>query len=246
MTCRSTSGSTTSRSSTRHLRVWVPVEAGAEEQPGAAGSTSTARRSRGWRQHLTNPTGLLNRADGSPIRSDVPQSQTGFTRTQVWNAAAASTHVFAAVGDITIRKQEVAAFLANVALRNTQPQVCVDKSGAARAPITTLRTSRVPLRRWFGRTITFAGGPLQISWNYNYGVAGAALGANPCSPTRASSRPTRPSRGRPRSWLLDGLRRRKVAYRPHHDGSGRRFRADRSQVIINGAVECNGRKSLTP
>jgi predicted chitinase len=79
---------------------------------------------------------------------------------------------FAKTGSDTIKRQEAAAFLANVAhesdnLRATReynqanwPLYCDPNSGCA------------PGQQYYGR------GPIQLSWNYNYRAAGQAIGVD--------------------------------------------------------------------
>ncbi len=88
-------------------------------------------------------------------------------------AAAAKFPLFAAIGDAATQKREVAAFLGNVAretgnlkfIDELSPQSNYCQSGNAQYPCAAGQD-------YHGR------GPMQISWNYNYGAAGAALGAN--------------------------------------------------------------------
>ena len=81
--------------------------------------------------------------------------------------------LFAAIGDLTTQKREVAAFLANVA-RETGSLKFIDEispqSNYCDYNNTTYKC--VAGQDYHGR------GPLQISWNYNYGAAGAAIGEN--------------------------------------------------------------------
>jgi chitinase len=87
--------------------------------------------------------------------------------------AAATFPTFATQGDSGARKREAAAFLANVA-HETEYLVYIeeivkdDYCGGGDCAC-------APGKQYYGR------GPLQISWNYNYGAAGAALGQPLCS-----------------------------------------------------------------
>ncbi len=93
-------------------------------------------------------------------------------------AAAAKFPLFAAVGDATTQKREVAAFLGNVSLETNDLQF-TDEVNQATTPY-CMSSAQYPCadgQSYHGR------GPLQISWNYNYGAAATVLGepllANP-------------------------------------------------------------------
>ena len=78
---------------------------------------------------------------------------------------------FTAVGDATAQKQEVAAFLANVALETGSLRFTDEQSPQGIYCDSTNTTYPCASGQdYHGR------GPLQISWNYNYGAAGATLG----------------------------------------------------------------------
>ncbi|MFC4808869.1 glycoside hydrolase family 19 protein [Paenibacillus sp. GCM10023250] len=80
---------------------------------------------------------------------------------------------FANTGDDTMRKQEAAAFLANV-YHETGGLYYINEANTANYPhYADYGNTRYPVepgKQYYGR------GPLQISWNYNYGAAGEALG----------------------------------------------------------------------
>ncbi|WP_230633058.1 RICIN domain-containing protein [Paenibacillus athensensis] len=79
---------------------------------------------------------------------------------------------FTTTGSTTIQKQEAAAFLANVAHETGSLQYIVELN-TANYPYYCASSSQYPCasgKQYYGR------GPLQLSWNYNYGAAGAALG----------------------------------------------------------------------
>jgi predicted chitinase len=80
---------------------------------------------------------------------------------------------FANTGDMTIRKQEAAAFLANVHHETGGLHYVVESNRANYSHYSDYSNTRYPVapgKQYYGR------GPLQISWNYNYGAAGEALG----------------------------------------------------------------------
>ncbi len=78
---------------------------------------------------------------------------------------------FGCQGDITTRSREVAAFLGNVALE-TGDLVHIEELNPVGDYCDTNNTTYpcTPGKSYKGR------GPIQLSWNYNYGAAGAALG----------------------------------------------------------------------
>lgn len=89
-------------------------------------------------------------------------------------AAAAKVYsLFAAVGDATTQKREVAAFLANVA-RETGNLKFIDELNpqGIYCQATNTQYPCAPGQDYHGR------GPIQLSWNYNYGAAGKAIGEN--------------------------------------------------------------------
>jgi predicted chitinase len=89
-------------------------------------------------------------------------------------SAAAAFPAFANTGTVDTCRKEVAAFLANVARETgrlryadqiAKSQYCSTRNTCACDPATLDQT------KWY-----YGRGPLQLSWNYNYCAAGAALG----------------------------------------------------------------------
>jgi predicted chitinase len=87
---------------------------------------------------------------------------------------------FARTGGAAVQKQEAAAFLANVYHETGGLYYIVEQNTANYSHYSDPNNTRYPStpgKQYYGR------GPLQISWNYNYGAAGEALGlpllANP-------------------------------------------------------------------
>jgi predicted chitinase len=76
---------------------------------------------------------------------------------------------FATSGDASAQKREVAAFLANVA-HETGGLVYIEEIAKADYCSPSPGCPCAPGKQYFGR------GPIQISWNFNYCAAGAALG----------------------------------------------------------------------
>lgn len=78
------------------------------------------------------------------------------------------------LGSDELRKQEAAAFLANVN-HETGGLQYIRESNTANWPLYCDSGNQykcAPNQQYYGR------GPIQLSWNYNYGAAGAALGLN--------------------------------------------------------------------
>ena len=121
---------------------------------------------------------------------------------QAFLAAAQSFPAFAAEGSDEVRRQELAAFLANISHETTggwaaAPDgphswgLCWIHEGGTADPA-TLADYCEPSAEWpcasgekyFGR------GPMQLSWNYNYGQCGDALGIDLLSdPDRVTTDP---------------------------------------------------------
>ncbi|WP_127508530.1 glycoside hydrolase family 19 protein [Paenibacillus humicus] len=79
---------------------------------------------------------------------------------------------FTTTGSITIQKQEAAAFLANVYHETGGLYHVVEQNTANYSHYSAAHNQYPPApgKQYYGR------GPLQLSWNYNYGAAGLALG----------------------------------------------------------------------
>ncbi|KAF5177422.1 Endochitinase [Thalictrum thalictroides] len=131
-------------------------------------------------------------------RSD-PACQGGFYTYNAFIEAAGSFREFASVGDSNLRKREIAAFFAQTSQETTggwptAPDgpyawgYCFirergDNPGEYCRP--DAQWPCAPNRRYFGR------GPMQLSWNYNYGQAGRAIGSDLLNnPDLVSSNPT--------------------------------------------------------
>jgi chitinase len=93
----------------------------------------------------------------------------GFYSYQGLVQATSSYPSFAATGDDTAKKREIAAFLANVN-HETGGLVYIEEIEKADYCSPSPGCPCAPGKRYYGR------GPIQISWNFNYCAAGAALG----------------------------------------------------------------------
>ncbi|MEJ6007647.1 chitinase [Paucibacter sp. AS339] len=86
---------------------------------------------------------------------------------------------FAASGDATLRRQEMAAFLANIAHESDELKAVREYNQANYDKYCSTQNGQqcAPGQQYYGR------GPIQLSWNYQYLAAGQAIGldlwANP-------------------------------------------------------------------
>lgn len=89
--------------------------------------------------------------------------------------AIAAFPAFAGTGSATVRKQEAAAFLANVS-HETGGLVYIVEQNTANYPHYCDATQ--PYGCPAGQAAYYGRGPIQLSWNFNYKAAGDALGIN--------------------------------------------------------------------
>jgi predicted chitinase/chitodextrinase len=82
---------------------------------------------------------------------------------------------FTGAGSITVRKQEAAAFLANIG-HETGGLIYVDEVNQANWPTYCDRSQ--PYGCPAGQSAYHGRGPIQLSWNFNYKAAGDALGVD--------------------------------------------------------------------
>uniref|UniRef100_A0A0D9W6N0 chitinase n=1 Tax=Leersia perrieri TaxID=77586 RepID=A0A0D9W6N0_9ORYZ len=112
-------------------------------------------------------------------------------------------------------------------IKNKAPNNCVDKSFYTRQSDYCDRNNKQwpcqPGKAYFGR------GPIQISWNYNYGPAGQAIGFDGLrNPERVSQDPTIAFKTALWFWMNN-------VHQVMPQGFGATIRA------INGNLECNGK-----
>lgn len=160
-----------------------------------------------------------------------PNRNTFYTYAGLVNAAA-TFPAFANTGDLTTRKREAAAALANFSHETgglyyineiAQGTYC---SGTA-TPCGVCAAGK----KYHGR------GPIQLSWNYNYCAAGQALGLNLwANPDQVSQNPTTAWRTALWFWMTQSG----AGYRPAHQSmvNGQGF--GETIRTINGSLECNG------
>ena len=102
-----------------------------------------------------------------------PSRNSFYTYSGLVTAMSAYPEVFNSGSD-TVKKQEAAAFLANVN-HETGGLQYIREINQANWPLYCQTSAQYPCaagQQYYGR------GPIQLSWNYNYGAAGAALGLN--------------------------------------------------------------------
>nr|CAB3461540.1 unnamed protein product [Digitaria exilis] len=113
-----------------------------------------------------------------PHRDDAACPARGFYTYDAFVAAARAFPAFAATGDATARKREVAAFLAQTSHETSGGPY---SWGYCHKEVTGATSEYcVPSSRWpcAPNKTYHARGPMQISYNYNYGAAGQAIGAD--------------------------------------------------------------------
>ncbi len=145
-------------------------------------------------------------------------------------AATASFPGFAATGDVATRKREAAAFLANVA-HETGDLVYIEEIAQGEYCAPSAACPCAPGKRYFGR------GPIQLSWNYNYCAAGAALGLP------LQSNPDLVAQDATVAWQT-GLwfwnTQTGAGSMTAHDAMTQDRGFGKTIRTINGALECNG------
>ncbi|KAL4281128.1 hypothetical protein GQ457_03G001650 [Hibiscus cannabinus] len=120
-----------------------------------------------------------------PYRNDARCPAAGFYTYEAFEAAAKSFPAFATTGDDATRKREVAAFFGQTSHetaaergRNTPgcPYAwgyCFNKENKPKSDYCDRTNQQFPCvsgRKYYGR------GPIQLTWNYNYGQFGASIG----------------------------------------------------------------------
>ena len=139
---------------------------------------------------------------------------------------------FAGAGDDTLRKQEAAAFLANVAHETLDLQY-ISEINQANWPNYCDQSNKqfpcAPGRQYYGR------GPIQISWNFNYGAAGKVFGVD------LLGDPDLVARDAAVAWktaLWYWMTQRGSAGTTPHKTMGRSAGFGETIRAINGQIEC--------
>ncbi|MBB4844487.1 putative chitinase [Paucibacter oligotrophus] len=147
-------------------------------------------------------------------------------------AAARSFSGFAAQGPAELRRQEMAAFLANIAHESDSLKAVREYNQANYDHYCSLAEGRscAPGQQYYGR------GPIQLSWNYQYLAAGQALGEDLwAEPDRVAREPKLAWQTAIWYWMSQPGPASVPAHQAMVAGAG--FGA--SIRAINGALECD-------
>ena len=178
----------------------------------------------------TPPSGGLASILSEATFSSMFPNRNGFYSYAGLVNAAATFGAFATSGDITARKREVAAFLANVG-HETGDLIYIEEIAKADYCSSSGSCPCAAGKRYYGR------GPLQLSWNYNYCTAGNALGVD------LRSNPDLVAQDATISWrtgLWFWMTSAGAGYRPAHDSMVNGNGFGETIRTINGSLECNG------
>lgn len=145
--------------------------------------------------------------------------------------AANTFGAFANAGDLTARKREVAAFLANVG-HETGDLIFIEEIAKADYCSSSGSCPCQGGKQYFGR------GPLQLSWNFNYCAAGDALGVDlRGNPDLVAQDSTISWRTAIWFWMTSSGAGSRTSHDSMVNGNG----FGETIRTINGSLECNGR-----
>lgn len=147
-------------------------------------------------------------------------------------AAANTFPAFANTGDLQVKKREAAAALANFS-HETGGLVHITEiaQGAYCSGSATACGVCAPGKSYYGR------GPIQLSWNYNYCIAGQALGLDLwANPDQVAQNPTIAWRTAIWFWMTQSG----AGYRSAHASITGGYGFGETIRTINGSIECNG------
>ncbi|MGW5851707.1 glycoside hydrolase family 19 protein [Streptomyces sp. NPDC055254] len=141
---------------------------------------------------------------------------------------------FANTGDITVKRREAAAFLANVS-HETGGLVHIVEQNTANYPHYCDATQ--PYGCPAGKAAYYGRGPIQLSWNFNYKAAGDALGLNLlANPYLVEQDPAIAMKTALWYWNTQNGPGTMTAHAAMVNGAG----FGETIRSINGALECNG------
>jgi predicted chitinase len=156
-------------------------------------------------------------------------------------ASLAAYPAFAKTGDETVRKQEVAAFLANVSHETGGLAEVIEQNAANYAHYCD--TSK-PYGCPAGPAAYYGRGPIQLSWNFNYKAAGDALGLDLLhDPTMVQKDPA--IAWKTGLWYWDTQRGQgtTTAHDAMTGAAGSRGGFGATIRSINGDLECDGKNA---
>jgi hypothetical protein len=164
--------------------------------PCTYGATSSCGSDSVWSTHTcgsgtnggTSTSGIAGALTSSQFSAFFPNVVSFYTYTGLTETSS-SYAAFCNETDTTIRKREVAAFLANMSIESGD-LTCVDEIDESGNYCDTSRSYGCPAPKYTGtktcpgQTATpnpppsayYGRGPLQISWNFNYYLAGQSIG----------------------------------------------------------------------
>ncbi|MFE6383057.1 glycoside hydrolase family 19 protein [Streptomyces roseolus] len=149
-------------------------------------------------------------------------------------AATKKYPTFAGTGSDTVKKQEAAAFLANVA-HETGGLVHIVEQNTANYP--HYCDARQPYGCPAGQAAYYGRGPIQLSWNFNYKAAGDALGIDLLNnPWRVEREPDVAMMTGLWYWNTQNGPGTMTAHNAMVNGAG----FGQTIWAINGSLECNG------
>lgn len=205
---------------------------GAGGSTGAAGSVSGNGGSGG--SVVTNPHKFEDVVTEAQFNQMFPNRNQFYSYSGLATAVNTKYPLFAATGDATTQKREAAAFLANVA-RETGNLKYIDELNPQGIYCQASNT-QYPCaagQDYHGR------GPIQLSWNYNYGAAGKAIGENLlANPGLVSSNATIAWETGLWFWMTV-MANGRTAHTVMVQNAGFGLTIN----VINGAIECNGGNS---
>ncbi|MFB9370423.1 MULTISPECIES: glycoside hydrolase family 19 protein [Kitasatospora] len=183
------------------------------------------------------PTGTTN-PGGFPVSEAqfnqmFPSRNSFYTYAGLVNALSAYP-AFAGTGSDTVRKQEAAAFLANVN-HETGGLVYVVEQNTANYPHYCDTTQ--PYGCPAGQAAYYGRGPIQLSWNFNYKAAGDALGINLLNnPNLVQTDPAVAWKTGIWYWMTQNGPGTMTPHNAMVNGAG----FGETIRSINGSLECNG------
>ena len=210
----------------------LPPTGGGGSGSGGATGGAGAPSSAGAGGAVTNPVKNFSDVLSESQFNQMFPNRNGFYTYAGLAAAVQKYPLFAATGDLTTQKREVAAFLGNVA-RETGNLMYIEEINKGDYCASNTQYPCASGQKYYGR------GPMQISWNYNYGAAGKALGENLlANPNLVSSNATIAWETAIWFWMTV-MSNGRTAHTIMVQNAGFGLTIE----VINGNIECNGGNS---